>query len=611
MRRLVFVAAAVAAAVPLSLAVNGIATSPLTGGLVRTPQAQALTRFSDCETLRQWYVDQALPLVGPWGLRGGDWPVPLATAELTRSATAAGAPTDSVSSSDTGTTVQEAGVDEPDRAKTDDGLVVHVSGRLLTVTDVSGSAPERLGTLRLPRELEGGEVLLRGSRVLVVGTVFDGRWWGAPTELGGVSVDRIMPGPLGSSTSRLLEISLADPASPRLVSEQTFGGALVTARQYDGTVRLVLSTDSPALDFVTPHRDRTPDEATAENRRIVRESDIDDWLPSVRVDGGDRSPLVACSDVQHPSAGAGLGTLTVVTLPFDDPTARVTTAVTTDGETVYSSTDRLYLATTTQDGRRSEVHAFRLTGTDTAYVASGTLPGRVRDRWSLDERDGHLRAAVGYGKDWNTRENGIVIVREDGDRLEPVGEVRGLGPDEEIQSVRWFDDLALVVTFRQTDPLYTVDLRDPARPRTLGELKIPGFSSYLHPIGEGRILGIGMDADRRGNTRGGQVSLFDVRDVDAPARVATLGLGRTAEPAARWEPRTFTWLAGRGQALMAVTDQWDGTSELVAVEVSDGALRQSDAWPMPRWDATSGRTLPLPDGSVALVTDDVRLLTLR
>ena len=83
--------------------------------------------------------------------------------------------------------------------------------------------------------------------------------------------------------------------------------------------------------------------------------------------------------------------------------------------------------------------------------------------------------------------------------LAPVGRLDGLGPTEEIQAVRYLGDRAYVVTFRRTDPLYVIDLADPTNPTALGELKVNGFSSYLHPVGENRLLGVGTDADGSGS----------------------------------------------------------------------------------------------------------------
>jgi hypothetical protein len=622
----------------LTVVVTGLATAPQSGGPfgLASAAAEELVPFEDCEELLAWYVEEALPHVGPYGFDspyGWEGPILLdgdvfrsdamesGSADTAGSGTAvpvAGSPQPStsapdagVSSDDSGTNVQEVGVDEPDRAKTDGDRVVHLRNHTLVVTDVTGDEPEEVGTLRLPRQLGSPELLLAGDTVLVLGTTGG---YGMPIPAD-VMVDRMMPVQPQPESSRLLEVSLTDPAAPTVVSDRTFGGSLVSARLYtedDATVRLVLSTGHPTLDFVQPNRDRTEKEAEKLNRQIVRESDIDDWLPSLRVDEGERAPLVACSDVRHPTTGAGFGTLTVVTLPATDPTGLTSTAVTAAGDTVYSSTDRLYLATRT-DGTGSEVHSFALDGATTSYVASGEVDGVIRDRWSMDEHDGVLRVAVAHGQEWSPEENGITTLREEDGDLVEVGSVRGLGPDEQIKSVRWFDDLAIVVTFREVDPLYTVDLSDPARPRTLGELKIPGFSEYLHPVGGDRIVGVGQDASMQGRTRGGQVSLFDVADLASPERLGTLGLGRHARPAAGYDPRAFTWLpgdeAGSGTALTAVSDDWTGRATLVEVEVDeDGGLSEGRRWNLGLWTAEQGRALPLGDGRVAVVGADVELV---
>jgi hypothetical protein len=550
-------------------------------------------------------VAGAVPM--PVGSRAG------AGAEGAESGATAGAEAstgEAVSSSGTGTNVQEAGVDEPDRAKTDGDIVVHLRGQTLVVTDVSGAEPREVGTLRLPQRLGAAELLLSGDRVLVVGSSFP--LWGRPIPVDVVDgVGRILPPMPMDGTSRLLGVSLEDPTAPRIESDQTFGGELVSARQYGDTVRLVLQTGHPTLDFVFPNRDRSRSEAKEANRRIVEESSIDDWLPGVRSGDGESAPLVDCDDVRHPSTSAEFGTLTVVTVPTEDPTDHTSTAVTAGGDTVYSSTDRLYLATTRPGGRTTDVHSFALDGVTTSYVASGRVDGAVADRWSMDEHEGRLRVAVGLGKSWSPTDNGVMVLEERGDDLVVVGSVRGLGPDEEIKSVRWFDDLAIVVTFRQTDPLYTVDLSDADDPRVLGQLKIPGFSEYLHPIGDDRLLGLGHDASDRGVVRGGQASVFDLTALDDPRRLATLGLGRHATPATTYDPRGFTWLPDRSSALVGVEQGWAGRGSMVELRVgADGSLTEGSRWPVPRWRAAEARALPLADGEVALVTGSVRVLDL-
>ncbi len=627
--KLLATAAATASTVCLSFAVVGLASSPAAGPLGEPAAAAELPRFTDCEALRRWYVDAALPLVGPYGL---DTPVllddvgggPLVTWAATGGATAAresASPDAPVTSSDTGTNVQESGVDESDLAKTDGSLLVEVRGRFLVVTDVSGATPQRLGELRLPRGLAGAELLLDGDTVLVVGP-------SGPAMLPMADARVAAPYLMRPATTRLLQVSLADPAAPEVVSDLEVDGQVLSARDHDGTMRVVVSTGQPRLALVNPWtlaEGAVPERrAAAENRRLVRESTLADWLPSVRVDGGPRVPLVSCADVRHPRVPSGLGTVSVLTLPGGDLDDRDVTAVTAAGGVAYSSADRLYLAT--ERGLRSawgvapelpdatavtDLHAFAVEGDATTYVASGTVRGAVRDRWSLDEHDGLLRVAVGLGQAWDPTDNGVVVLDEQGDTLRQVGSVHGLGVDEQITAVRWFDDLAVLVTFQQIDPLYTVDLSDPTRPRVRGELKVPGFSSYLHPLGDHLLLGVGENATPQGRTMGAQAGVFDLSDLSEPDRVSVLDLGRRNVAAAAAEPRTFTYLPGQRLALLTVTDQWTGHSRLLTLQVADdGTLTETASRRVAGWAGTSVRTLPLPDGRVALVdASGVTLLT--
>ena len=207
----------------------------------------------------------------------------------------------------------------------------------------------------------------------------------------------------------------------------------------------------------------------------------------------------------------------------------------------------------------------------------------------------------------------LVLDERDG-RLVETGRVDGLGQGETIQSVRWFGDLAIVVTFRQTDPLYTVDLSDPDRPRVVGALKIPGFSSYLHPVGGDLLVGVGHDATTTGADLGAQAATFDLRDLADVRRVDTLGFGRadrrqrrrgtrarspTCRSSARWSPRCRTGRRGR--------------SRFVALHVGD--RRVADARPARGSRAatparTSGRCR-WADGRIALVGDVVRVVDVR
>ena len=604
--------------------------------MFRVPVAAAdeLPAFDDCEQLRQWYVDRALPLVGPYGLGGLVMPMGLAERSGASSALAPAAAqgfaadaSGAVGSSGTGTNTQEADVDESDIAKTDGSVVVRVSGRQLVVTDVTGEVPRELSRTTLPGPaLSAPELLLRDDRVIVVGdeqTSYSYR--------GDVIVDRtFLPLPQGDTHARILSVDLSDPSSPRVTGNQAIDGGAISTREYaDGTVRMVVTTGYPALDFVQPNRDRSAREATRRNKEIVRSAPVSAWLPGIRSAGGEKTPLVECSDVRHPRQASGFGTISVLTFPFDEPASPSTTAVTAAGDLVYSSASRLYVATTTggpvpmpidtSGGRTpvrhvptTEVHSFALDGDRTTYTASGSFTGTVKDRWSLSEHDGHLRVAAQLGAGTGPIHNGVLVLDERGGRLVETGRVGGLGRNETIQSVRWFGDLAIVVTFRQTDPLYTVDLSDPDRPRVVGALKIPGYSSYLHPVGGDLLVGIGHDASATGADLGAQAATFDLRDLADVRRVDTHGFGPQTDVSAGWDPRTFTYLPEQRTLVTPVTDWASSTSRFVALHVgSDGALSETASWVTRRYAGEDVRTLPLGGDRIALVGDVVRVVDVR
>jgi uncharacterized secreted protein with C-terminal beta-propeller domain len=188
-----------------------------------------------------------------------------------------------------------------------------------------------------------------------------------------------------------------------------------------------------------------------------------------------------------------------------------------------------------------------------------------------------------------------------------TGRVEGLGRGEQVKAVRWFGDVAVVVTFRQTDPLHTVDLSDPDRPRLVGTLRVPGFSTYLHPVGGDLLLGVGRDASASGADLGAQASTFDLRDLARVRRTDTLPLGRADLPAGT-DPRLLTYLPSRRVVVTPVQD-WDtGATELVTLHVSRaGALTRVGSWDAgPAGPAL--RTLPLAGDRLALVGDEVRVV---
>jgi uncharacterized secreted protein with C-terminal beta-propeller domain len=253
------------------------------------------------------------------------------------------------------------------------------------------------------------------------------------------------------------------------------------------------------------------------------------------------------------------------------------------------------------DTSRTSIHRFSIEDPERAvYTGSGGVEGRLLNQWAMSEHRGHLRVATTTdGR--QSSQSSVVVLDTDGPDLDEVGRVDGLGITEQIYAVRYLGDLGYVVTFRQTDPLYVVDLSDPRAPAVLGELKIPGFSSYLHPVGGDLLVGLGQDATMRGRTRGAQAAVFDLADLAHPRRVDTEGFGRSTEFAAAWDPRAFTYLPEQRTAF-AVLGDWSRGDRVVVLGVGeDGRLTRRGSHHVPGWSPDRVRTLPLADGRVAIV----------
>ncbi|MGI9019159.1 MAG: beta-propeller domain-containing protein [Solirubrobacterales bacterium] len=502
---------------------------------------------------------------------------------------------------ETGTNVQEAGVDEPDLAKLQDETLFVLTRGKLEALDVSGASPEPLGRLELggDRHVYGAEpqLLVAGDRAVVITAEATGPEW--------------------SPATRLLEIDISDPAALKLVRTSEIEGAFVSGRLTGDVVRLVLTSQ---VDFPRPAGEgEEPSEpqagATGATGPVGPDPSNPGWLPQVTVTDAATgesatAALFGCDAVAYPREFAGLGLLSVLTLDVGATEAADTDVVMTNGETVYASPTGLYVATQSipepdpvgeiaraigsdvvgsdvvvppSFKARTLIHRFDTTEAEgTEYAASGEVEGRLLDQFSMSEHEGHLRVATTTGDAWaegqGESESGISVLDIEGEGLETVGEVGGLGRGEEIYAVRFLGDAGYVVTFEQTDPLYAVDLSDPTAPETTGELKIPGYSAYLHPVGDGQLLGIGQAGTAAGLTTGAQASLFDVSDPADPTRAAKLDLagGDWGQSAAESDHHAFLYWPGERLAVAPVASYGPGGFRgAVAMRVgADGTLAE-------------------------------------
>jgi hypothetical protein len=229
-----------------------------------------------------------------------------------------------------------------------------------------------------------------------------------------------------------------------------------------------------------------------------------------------------------------------ITSGLNDTASTSAAFVPTAHADVYATEDMLFLggrgwAANPEDASRSQdvtyITAFRFSGASATLNATGFVPGYTINQFSFDFFDGHLRVATTTSADWSwnplfgTSEilsnstNQIVVTAIEDNELKIVGKLEGLGETEVIYAVRFLGDRAFMVTFRQTDPFYAIDLSVPEAPVMRGELKIPGFSNYLHPVDDDFILAVGQDANELGMTLGLQIALFNVSDLDDPKQI--------------------------------------------------------------------------------------------
>ena len=520
-----------------------------------------LQPFNTCDSVLQYFKDQAPQYLieRAGGVRTTDSG---GAAERTTAVPQQGRATDS---SGTGaesggappehstTNVQEAGVDEPDIVKTDGNRIVAVAQARVHLIALDGGKMTRRKTLS---DTAVRNVFLSGKRLLV----FSG-------QAGQISE----PGARWAGQQAVLTMyDISNFSDPSLIATLTIDGDVLDARLVGSQARVVTAS-SPDVDAPSPVY--TPDgeiseKSKADLRAAVANTNVDDWIPTYRLQDGagagvSEGRLVECANLAHPETFSGLDTVAVSS--FDMGSAlqsRKTVGVIAGGQQIYATGTSTYVSTTnwSRDGSlaKTDLHKFvtEPSGAST-YKGSGEVPGTLLNQYAMSEYDGVLRVAstISERRGWvnsrQTTEGLVTTLHEQGGALRQLGQVGGLGrqDNESIRAVRFIEERGYVVTFRQTDPLYVLDLRNAAAPKVVGELKIPGYSGYLHPIGENLLLGVGQSGLDSGispapRTRGGgpgvQFSLFDISDPASPHRIDTQTYGGGAA-AAEFDPKAFLY----------------------------------------------------------------------
>ena len=458
-------------------------------------------------------------------------------------------PTDGAASY-TGTNVQVEGVDEIDWVKTDGTYLYLVSrdwtngtahevviARAYPATqlsvvariDVSGLMTENATTTYV------SGLFVQGDRLAVVVTGY-----------GGYAVGGFWEGmPYGRTMTYVGVYDLSDVGSPTLLRSHGVSGYLVTARMIAPFVYVI------ANDYVQK---------------------VDEVYVTPRVCDDDACGDLAPTDVYYDPSSANPGSYTnVLALDLTSDASSVLSVVTGYTSTVYMSHAALYLAFLKWNEPSplflapqvvttwTTVHKVSVAGVTMEAIASGDVSGWLLNQFSLDEYAGYLRVATtstAQSAERFEQTNNVYVL--DG-ALRLVGSLEGLAPRESIYAARFLGERLYLVTFEKIDPLFVIDLSVPADPRVLGYLEMPGFSEYLHPFDEGRLIGVGKDAapDEFGNFswfQGLKLSLFDVTDVGSPEELARLAIGdRGTTSEALQDHKAFLFLRDRGILVIPVS----------------------------------------------------------
>lgn len=593
--------------------------------LIGNESTNPLRRIDDMALVKSRYVETALAqwggLLGTEAPSWGSWPHPLVDPRIAGQVTA-GTGT-SPEGDFSGTNNQVDGVDEGDMVKTDGRHLYVLAG---DGVDIVTALPAESVGLASHVTTPGQEraLFLDGTRLTVISQesgfanaddtrVADARlgWWA------------------GSWQSRVIVsvIDVSAPAAPLILETTRLDGWLVDARAIEGRV-LVVTQDS--FDIPVPERIAIPPTgtpATPDARAAAAVVDIMPIMPPIwpgdpgdgsrfvyedkaaylaRLDaaweatalprfsttahGGAESsgPLLTAGNAYLPVEGTDPAILSVVSFETGDDVAgpEAVTSVGGISGSVYASTSSLFISAThwgswwdsTDAAASTNIYKFDLQQVEAPLVAMGSVPGVTLNQFSLDETGaGLLRVATtdGFG---DAASSGVYVMEAGAGNLQTIGSVTGLARGERIFSVRFAGSVGYVSTFREVDPLFVIDLSTPTAPRVVGELKVPGFSTYLHPLDATRLLGIGRDVDpASGRILGLQLSIFDVGDPANPRRTATYtfpGDGWESWSEALWDHHALGWFAS--QRILALPVQqgswWEGSHGLVVFRIDlDGA----------------------------------------
>lgn len=537
-----------------------------------------LTPSADCDELKQ-YVTAAL--IERYTMKAPpiciDCPIPAVPLGGDGAIVADSAPPDDV----TRTNTQEEGVDEADLVEADaEGRLYVVNGGFLVIE--KAFPPQELSELaRLKLDTFTSALYLDEAqrRLIIFGQQLN------PMVALPVAVANpaLQVAPFAGAYQEIIFVDVADPAHPRMTERLLLEGFPIDNRRIGKRIHLVsrfwipdpkaLMEDKSFSDLINRYRtivwngtgsadekkqiEQLKEEIGLVIRKVMAETDVRSLLPHASQQVGDTDTdltYLSCSDLLLPEVKEDLGLLIVTSVDTDGSNLSAT-ALINNAWLIYAGKEHLYV-TQSSNGWwwdpnqpvQTALYKFKLSDQKPVYLATGSIDGWIGSRFNLSEQNGFLRAVsteerINPETNQVERKNDLFVLEDDtAGELREIGSVKGFAPGERIMSARFLGDRGFVVTFRQVDPLFAFDLADPHQPKLMGELTIPGFSSYLHPFDQNHLLTIGMEG---GNV---QLQIFDVTDLTHPTLLHKYipdGGGQFAWSEAAFDPHAFTFYPPR------------------------------------------------------------------
>ena len=486
--------------------------------------------------------------------------------------------------SDTNTQVR--GVDEADIVKTDGtNIWVLQNGELRTIVAYppqSLAATHAVTIEGTPIEMyvaDGYAVVFSQVHVDVELPGFDG---GGGYDTAGPGTSEPMPpgggdypdGYYGSNAIKITTIGLGErdaggyfAEAPQVLKEFYAVGGYVSSRRHGNVVRVVVNEWVQAPNFYPPGELYGESAGSLKVRswrsemlKTVNAIPVNEWLAPrfEKISGAMNEVSTDCALFYAPEEGStDYGLTSVITVPLNGEGPVTGPSVLGASHIIYANADSLIVAHSEWSrgfwdaGHDSTVlHEFRLSDTpNTVYVGSGSFPGSLNDQFSIDAKDGVVRVSATVNN-WGERggtDNHVYTLRQNDGGLRIVGDTGPMAEGEHIESTRYVGDIAYVVTFRQTDPLFAIDLANPENPTVLGELKIPGFSTYMHPLGDNHLLTIGRHRGDDGVSQDAlALKIFDVSDPASPTTTSEFVMPTDGYSAAESQHKAFNYYAEKG-----------------------------------------------------------------